>query len=132
SALKATSTRTGRPTPPSTGRSGRVGRRIAVTDRDEVELEEANEQRAIAAYEKHMGVSADDPAYGPDLSQWMAGWNAALAQQPAAVFRNDGNTEADAVAGLVEEVARTIYDEWRDKPGFVGWVEGGNSDMQDQ
>jgi len=38
----------------------------------------------------------------------------------------------DAVAGLVEEVARTIYDEWRDKPGFVGWVEGGNSDMQDQ
>src|SRR5690606_30154683 len=40
--------------------------------------------------------------------------------------------QPDAVAGLVEEVARTIYDEWRDKPGFVGWVEGGNSDMQDQ
>ena len=48
---------------------------------DEAMVEEANEQRAIAAYEKYMGVSADDPAYGPDLSQWMAGWNAALATQ---------------------------------------------------
>ena len=49
---------------------------------DEVLAEEANERAAIAAYEKHMGVSADDPAYGPDLAQWMAGWNAALAAQP--------------------------------------------------
>ena len=45
-------------------------------------VEEANEQRAIAKYEKYMGVSADDQAYGPDLTQWMAGWNAALAAQP--------------------------------------------------
>lgn len=45
--------------------------------------EEANETAAIAAYEKYMGVSADDPAYGPDLTQWMAGWNAALAQDRA-------------------------------------------------
>ena len=45
--------------------------------------EEANEIAAIAAYEKHMGVSADDPAYGPDLAQWMAGWNAALSSTAA-------------------------------------------------
>lgn len=48
---------------------------------DEAMAEEANERAAIAAYEKHMGVSVDDPAYGPDLAQWMAGWNAALAGQ---------------------------------------------------
>ena len=52
---------------------------------DEVVVEEVNEKMAIAAYERHMGVSADDPAYGPDLSQWMAGWNAALASQAVGV-----------------------------------------------
>src|SRR5690606_14260543 len=86
-----------------------------------------------------------------DARNWIK--QAALAQQPAdkaraAAYRDCCDTPAycssvrrctakdgkqpDAVAGLVEEVARTIYDEWRDKPGFVGWVEGGNSDMQDQ
>src|SRR5690606_30523011 len=100
----ALSTRTTKnSTPPSTGRSGRVGRRIAVTDRDEVELEEANEQRAIAAYEKHMGVSADDPAYGPDLSQWMAGWNAALAQQPAPVAPVGVEVDGEALARRFHE-----------------------------
>src|SRR5690606_24977327 len=97
------------------------------------------------------GTDASGQPY-PIRDEVIHGITKALAQQPAdkaraAAYRDCCDTPAycssvrrctakdgkqpDAVAGLVEEVARTIYDEWRDKPGFVGWVEGGNSDMQD-
>ncbi|EJZ58513.1 hypothetical protein I1A_002841 [Pseudomonas fluorescens R124] len=36
----------------------------------------------------------------------------------------------DDHADEIEEKARAIYEGWSVKPGFVPWVEGGNSTMQ--
>jgi hypothetical protein len=36
------------------------------------------------------------------------------------------------VRGAVEERAREIYDGWTHMQGWVPWVEGGNSHMQDE
>lgn len=39
---------------------------------------------------------------------------------------------AAQTALAVEALARDIYDEWKAEPGFVPWVEGGNSHRQDE
>jgi hypothetical protein len=32
---------------------------------------------------------------------------------------------------VIERVAQAVYEQWCHLPGYVGWVEGGNSDRQD-
>ena len=32
---------------------------------------------------------------------------------------------------LVEAVAKAVYEQWADRPGYVPWVPGGNSHKQD-
>jgi len=38
--------------------------------------------------------------------------------------------KVEAVA--VEKDAEAIYNSWSDQPGFVAWLKGGNSDMQEE
>jgi hypothetical protein len=37
----------------------------------------------------------------------------------------------DKARDAIEAKAREIYDGWKDQPGWVPWVEGGNSHRQD-
>jgi hypothetical protein len=42
----------------------------------------------------------------------------------------DVPADADARTAAIEEKAREIYNGWKDMPGWVPWVEGGNSHKQ--
>lgn len=47
------------------------------------------------------------------------------------VVRDQTEAPADADGLRLEATAREIYDSWKDEPGWVPWVEGGNSTKQD-
>ena len=40
--------------------------------------------------------------------------------------------EDGSVALQIEAESRAIYESWADQPGFVPWMEGGNSTMQEK
>jgi len=56
------------------------------------------------------------------------------AEQPAPVAVLSGGQRAGKahLAGLLESLAKQVYQSWESQPGFAPWVDGGNSLKQDE
>lgn len=58
--------------------------------------------------------------------------NAEIALDALSTLSADGIRQGEVERLASEAVAKALYDSWSDQPGWVPWVERGNSDMQER
>ena len=82
--------------------------------------------------ETSAGFSVNAGEWKPYGNYWTLGPLVTLSAANAAIQAAYGQGKKDAVSKeLSESVARAIYMQWRDLPGYLPWQDGGNSLIQD-
>ncbi len=110
--------------------------------------EHSGGEMAVAAASYAMPIAANTdyndhpPFYWPwDLAWWKPGsYRRNLVKAGALILAEIERLDRAAFIGsakpekdeLIENTAKAIYDDWNDQPGWLPWVEGGNSEKQSE